>query len=66
MAGYTSIMVQAYSLATGKTIEESLADLGIQHIVESAAIGQPTPTEKSLAEELLQDRIGVKKWSRNV
>lgn len=62
MPGYTSIMVQAYSLTTDKSIQDSMADLGIDNLISPAEAAPLSKHQKHLAESLLADPIGVAKW----
>ena len=62
MAGYTSIMVQAYSLATGKSIRESLIDLGIDHLIDSSEITSEQLVNEDLILALQNDSAGVMSW----
>ena len=63
MSGYTSIMVQAYSLATGKTIQESLAELAIDQLIDPSEIGPELSEAEVLASSLSQDSTGVVSWA---
>jgi len=61
---YTSIMVEAYRLATGKSIQDSLTDLGIDRLVDSTEI-LPLPEEQvSFALDLQADYLGITQWRK--
>ena len=64
MADYTSIMVRAYSLSTGKSIQESLADLAIDHLVDSSEINHHTTESGNLISSLQNDNAGILSWAR--
>ena len=63
MLDYTSIMVLAYSRATGKSVTEALAELAIDHLIEPAEIGQPSLEEELLISSLGYDKAGVAVWA---
>jgi hypothetical protein len=65
MLDYTSIMVLAYCRATGKTIAETLADLEVDHLIDPAEIGQPSPEEELLISSLEYDKKGVTDWAKS-
>ncbi len=58
MAGYTSIMLQAYCLATGKSIQESLADLA-DALIDPSEINHHSSGENSLVLSLLEDAADI-------
>ncbi|SHJ24175.1 hypothetical protein SAMN02745165_01910 [Malonomonas rubra DSM 5091] len=64
MAGYTSIMVQAYSLATGKSIQDSLIDLGVDRLVDSAEVRQNNSRTEETINMLLDDCPGILRWRK--
>ncbi len=64
MTNYTSIMVQAYSLSTGKSIQDSLIDLNIDTLIKPSEINQYTQEVRDSAVSLQKDAVGVLGWSR--
>jgi len=59
MADYTSITVQAYSLSTGKSIQESLVDLVIDRLLDLSEINHHTPGSEGLISSLPNDNTGI-------
>lgn len=58
---YLSLMVTAYSQLTGRTIEQSLQELGSLR-VDPAEIQIKNRKEKEILQDLLKDREGVLRW----
>lgn len=64
MSDYTSVMVLAYSQATGKTIKQSMSDLNVDEHYQPKAADQLSHAERILVDELSTDQRGVLAWCR--
>lgn len=64
MTSYASIMVQAYSLATGKSIQDSLVDLKIDNLIDQSKINLQSQNESDMVVSLKEDVAGVSSWAR--
>ena len=65
MSNYVSIMVQAYSLATAKTIQESLIDLSVENLIDPSEIENQLDIDDDLLVFLQQDHKGINLWVHN-
>jgi len=65
MTGYASIMVQAYSRASGKSIQESFVDLGIDGLIDLSEITSRQLENGGLILALQEDGPGVLSWGHD-
>lgn len=59
---YVSIMITAYSQLTGRTIDQSLIDLGCAGAIDPADIQIKNKEEEGMLQDLLKDPEGVLRW----
>lgn len=64
MHTYTSIMVEAYRQATGKSLQDSINLLGISSLVGPEDIQQLSPIHEHTVKAILNDHALISQWTR--
>ena len=62
MHTYTSIMIEAYRKATGKSLQDSIELIG--SLVKPEDIHQLSPSQEKIVQSLLDDESLISQWTR--